>query len=159
MTVQDLCVAILTTMNAIAPGETPAPEDLTLAQEFLNNLIGSWNAAVKKSLANRLAAFSKALAMALNDIEVALTDYDPSLYTFASTVLSATTLTFVPVAVTVNLADPVTFPTGWVRALTFNAAVDLLDSYGKPITPTLAKAASESKAEIITPVATPPPTS
>ena len=61
MEVQDLLTSILTTCNAIAAGETPATEDYTLAQSFLNNLIGSWNAAIKKSLA---------------------ASYDPSVYTF-----------------------------------------------------------------------------
>ena len=61
MLVSDLCTSILTTVGAIAAGEPPATEDYTLSQNFLNNLIGSWNAAIKKSLA---------------------ANYDPSVYTF-----------------------------------------------------------------------------
>jgi hypothetical protein len=61
MIVSDLLTLSLQMIDAVAAGETPAPEDYTLSQMFLNNLIGSWNAAVKKSLA---------------------ANYDPSVYTF-----------------------------------------------------------------------------
>ncbi len=126
MIVSDLLTVSLQIIDAVAAGETPAAEDYTLSQIFLNNLIGSWNAALKKSLA---------------------ANYDPSVYTF------------VPVAVTVNLADTLTLPNGWPRALGFNLALDLLEPYGKPATQTLVMMAQSSKAEIITsPAGSPAPT-
>jgi hypothetical protein len=177
MLVSDLLTTSLTTIGAVAGGETPATEDYTLAQTTLNNLIGSWNAAVKKSLAVKQAEFAKALALALTDIQkaiagpqtdltIALADYDPSVFTVASTLSAAvaqfvasatvsTTVAFVPVPVTVNLTDTLTLPNGWPRALGFNVALDLCEPYGKPATATLVNLAALSKAEIITP-ATPP---
>ena len=150
MIVSDLCTSIFTTVGAIAAGETPATEDYALTQTFLNALIGSWNAAVKKSLAGVLAAYNESLAAALTKCQAVLTGYDPTLFTFTAPP-TPPVLTFVPVAVTVNLADTLTLPNGWPRALTFNVALDLLEPYGKPLTQALAAQAAQSKAEIITP--------
>jgi hypothetical protein len=55
MTVQTLVTTILATCNAVAAGETPAPEDNSLAQEFLNALIDSWNAEFQKAMAATFA--------------------------------------------------------------------------------------------------------
>ena len=68
-------------------------------------------------------------------------------------------LTFVPVAVTVNLTDTLTLPNGWPRALKFDLAIDLTDVFGKPLTQTLMARAQQARAEIITPANNPAPTS
>src|ERR1017187_7767535 len=158
MIVSDLCTSILTTVGAIAAGETPATEDYALTQTFLNALIGSWNAAVKKSLAGVLAAYNESLAAALPKCQAVLTGYDPTLFTFTAPP-TAPVLTFVPVAVTVNLADTLTLPNGWPRALKFDLAIDLTDVFGKPLTQTLMARAQQARAEIITPANNPAPTS
>jgi len=142
MLVSDLLNAILEEINAVAAGQTPAPEDYTISQTYLNNLIGSWNAAIQKSLLADVTMF-----------QVKLANYAPNVYSF-----SPSSLVFIPVPVTVNLGDPISLPYGWPRALTFNTALDLCSPYGKPATEDLVNLAAQSKAEIITPNQAPAPT-
>ena len=61
MTVQDLVTLTLTAINAVQAGETPNSDDSNLMLSLFNGLIGSWNAALRKSMA---------------------ATYDPSVYTF-----------------------------------------------------------------------------
>jgi hypothetical protein len=158
MQVQDLITNSLAVILAVPAGATAAAEDLAIGQTFLNDLIGSYNAAAKKSLAGVLAAYNESLAADLTKCQAVLTGYDPTLFTFTAPP-TAPVLTFVPVAVTVNLTDTLTLPNGWPRALKFDLAIDLTDVFGKPLTQTLMARAQQARAEIITPANNPAPTS
>ena len=48
----------------------------------------------------------------------------------------------------ITLAEDVDLPTGWLRALKYNLAMELAPEYGQPVTPEIAQIARESKASI-----------
>lgn len=154
MQVQDLLTGVGYQLGLIAAGESLSTSDQTLILNSVNWLIDSWNAAVLKSLNGQYAAL---IAQINAGVQKALAEgYDPSLYTFNALSTGTPFFTFHSVSDLVNLTDTISLPNGWVRALVYNAAIEVAAAYGRQITPEVAQAAADSKAAILTPPNAPP---
>lgn len=164
MTVLDLITNVLSVMNVVAVGDSIAAEDSAFVLTVLNWWLDSLNALTAKSIAalnarekQAVDAFNadgaKAVAGINADLTLSLADnYAPSLYTapsaFTFTPVAFTAVTFVPAAQFVNLTDTVTLTAGWLRALIYNAALDIAVPYAKEPSPSVVRNAADSLAAI-----------
>jgi hypothetical protein len=99
--------------------------------------------------------FNLANSAAQSDIPI-LGRYNPTLPTgtlsvwpIPNTANNLHILTWVPCSEIATLGTTLAFPPGWRRALAYNLAVELAAEYDKPLHPTVAPIAAESKATIM----------